>query len=114
MRAVYYQASGGPENLQPGDRPDPVPEAGQMLVRTQAAGVGIWDVKLMARDGGPAPWPRIPGCEVAGTVEVAAAVRDRRVSGAVHLEHRDRPCRSTAGGDRRRQLTLDRHDQCQL
>jgi NADPH:quinone reductase len=73
MRAVYYQASGGPENLQPGDRPDPVPEAGQMLVRTHAAGVGIWDVKLMGRDGGPAPWPRIPGCEVAGTVEVAAA-----------------------------------------
>jgi NADPH2:quinone reductase len=72
MRAVYFQASGGPENLQLGDRPDPVPQAGQMLVRTHAAGVGIWDVKLMALDGGPASWPRIPGCEVAGTVEVAA------------------------------------------
>jgi NADPH:quinone reductase len=72
MRAVYFQASGGPENLQLGDRPDPVPQAGQMLVRTHAAGVGIWDVKLMALDGAPASWPRIPGCEVAGTVEVAA------------------------------------------
>jgi NADPH:quinone reductase len=72
MRAVYFQASGGPENLQLGDRPDPGPETGQMLVRTHAAGVGIWDVKLMGRDDGPASWPRIPGCEVAGTVEVAA------------------------------------------
>ncbi len=72
MRAVYYQASGGPENLRLGERPDPVLAAGQLLVRTHAAGVGIWDVKMMARGGGQAPLPRIPGCEVAGTVEVAA------------------------------------------
>jgi NADPH:quinone reductase len=72
MRAVYYQAVGGPENLQLGERPDPVLAAGQLLVRTHAAGVGIWDVKMMARGGGQAPLPRIPGCEVAGTVEVGA------------------------------------------
>jgi NADPH:quinone reductase len=72
MRAVYYEASGGPENLQIGERPDPVPDAGQMLVRTYAAAVGIWDVKIMARRGGQASPPRIPGSEVAGTVEMAA------------------------------------------
>lgn len=72
MRAAYYEAFGGPEILQTGERPDPVPEAGQMLVRTHAAGVGIWDVGMMRGGGGPASLPRIPGCEVAGTVEVAA------------------------------------------
>jgi NADPH2:quinone reductase len=72
MRAVYYEVSGGPENLQFGERPDPVPDAGQLLVRTHAAGVGIWDVKIMARGDGPVSPPRIPGSEIAGTVEVAA------------------------------------------
>ena len=42
MRAAYYAVFGGPENLQIGERPDPVPDSGQMLVRTCAAGVGIW------------------------------------------------------------------------
>ena len=72
MRAAYYEAFGGPESLQLGDRPDPVPQAGQMLVRSRAAGVGIWDVGMMSGRGGQAPLPRIPGCEVAGTVEAAA------------------------------------------
>ncbi len=72
MRAAYYEAFGGPENLQIGERPDPVPDAGHMLVRTRAAGVGIWDVGMMHGRGGQGSLPRIPGCEVAGTVEVAA------------------------------------------
>jgi NADPH:quinone reductase len=72
MRAAYYETFGGPENLQVGERPDPVPDAGQMLVRTHAAGVGIWDVGMMRGGRGQAPLPRIPGCEVAGTVDVAA------------------------------------------
>lgn len=72
MRAAYYAVFGRPENLQIGERPDPVPDVGQMLVRTHAAGVGIWDVGMMRGAGGQASLPRIPGCEVAGTVEVAA------------------------------------------
>jgi NADPH:quinone reductase len=72
MRAAYYEAFGGPENLQIGERPDPVPDFGHMLVRTRAAGVGIWDVGMMSGGGGQGSLPRIPGCEVAGTVEVAA------------------------------------------
>ncbi len=73
MRAIYYEAPGGPGNLQLGDRPDPVPDSGQLLVRTHAAGVGIWDVKIMARGSSQSSPPRIPGSEIAGTVEVAAA-----------------------------------------
>jgi NADPH2:quinone reductase len=72
MRAAYYEAFGGPENLRVGERPQPEASPGQMLVRIAAAGVGIWDLGMMAGQVGPAPLPRIPGCEVAGTVEVAA------------------------------------------
>jgi len=57
MRAAYYEAFGGPENLQVGERPDPVPDAGQMLVRTHAAGVGIWDVGMMRGGRGQASLP---------------------------------------------------------
>ena len=72
MRAAYYEAFGGPENLQIGERPDPVPDTGHMIVRVRAAAVGIWDVGMMSGRSGQGPLPRIPGCEVAGTVEVAA------------------------------------------
>ncbi len=72
LKAVYYEASGGPEELKVGVRPNLVLDVGQMLVRSHAAGVGIWDVKIMARDAGRASPPRIPGSEIAGTVEVAA------------------------------------------
>jgi len=72
MKAIYYEAPGGPENLQLGDRRDPVSDSGQLLVRTRAAGVGIWDVKIMARNGGQSSPPRIPGSEIAGTIQVGA------------------------------------------
>jgi NADPH:quinone reductase-like Zn-dependent oxidoreductase len=72
MRAAYYEAFGSPENVQIGERPDPAPDAEHMLVRTRAAGVGIWDVAIMGGFLGQMSLPRIPGSEVAGTVEVAA------------------------------------------
>jgi NADPH:quinone reductase len=71
MRAAYYEAFGGPENVQIGERPDPVPDADHLLVRVHAAGVGIWDVGILSGAFGQA-LPSIPGCEVAGTVKVAA------------------------------------------
>jgi NADPH:quinone reductase-like Zn-dependent oxidoreductase len=72
MRAAYYEDFGGPENLQIGERPDPTPDADHLLVRTEAAGVGIWDVGIMRGGVGRVSPPRIPGFEVAGTVEVGA------------------------------------------
>jgi NADPH:quinone reductase len=72
MRAAYYKAFGGPENVLIDERPDPTPDAEHMLVRTHAAGVGIWDVSIMGGLLGEVTLPRIPGSEVAGTVEVAA------------------------------------------
>src|SRR5438067_1905346 len=41
MRAAYYEAFGGPDNLKIGERPAPVADAAHMLVRTHAAGVGV-------------------------------------------------------------------------
>jgi NADPH:quinone reductase len=72
MQAAYYEAFGGPENVRIDQRPDPVPDAEHILVRTHAAGVGIWDVAIMRGLFGEVSLPRIPGSEIAGTVEVAA------------------------------------------
>lgn len=74
MQAAYYEAFGAPQNLKIGKRPDPTPDADHMLVRTHAAAVGIWDVALMGGMPlfGELPLPRIPGAEIAGTVEVGA------------------------------------------
>ena len=61
MRAAYYEAFGGPENVLIGERPDSVPDAQHMLVRTRAAGVGIWDVGILSSTVGRAVPPTIPG-----------------------------------------------------
>jgi NADPH:quinone reductase-like Zn-dependent oxidoreductase len=53
-----------------GDRPDPTPETGQLLVRTRAAGINAADL-LQVHGGYPAPPGSpsdIPGLELAGEV----------------------------------------------
>jgi len=69
MQAAYYEESGGPDKLKVGERPDPEPGAGDVLIRNRAAGVGIWDVKLMASASANRSFPVIPGFEAAGIVE---------------------------------------------
>jgi len=71
MKAAYIEEIGGPEKLIVGERPTPEAGAGQMLVRTKAAGVGPWDWKIMGGMFGPPSMPLIPGLEVAGIVEQA-------------------------------------------
>lgn len=66
MRAVVYRE--GKAHLE--ERPDPVPAAGQVLVRVHAAGLNRADL-LQLKGGYPAPpgWPAdIPGLEYAGEV----------------------------------------------
>ncbi|MFI6996714.1 zinc-binding dehydrogenase [Nocardia sp. NPDC050175] len=70
MKAVMAQAFGGPETLTVVDLPDPKPAVGEVLITTEAIGVGGLDALI--RSGalaayGAAPG-RIPGQEVAGTV----------------------------------------------
>jgi NADPH2:quinone reductase len=70
MRAVAIERPGGPDVLQVVERPRPIPGAGELLIRVQAAGVNRPDV--LQRKGAYAPPPGVtdlPGLEVAGTVE---------------------------------------------
>jgi NADPH:quinone reductase-like Zn-dependent oxidoreductase len=68
MQAIMVSEFGGPEVLQPGEAPRPDPQAGEVLVRVVAAGVGPWDVSLR-RGGWTGSLPYIPGGEFAGYVE---------------------------------------------
>jgi putative PIG3 family NAD(P)H quinone oxidoreductase len=76
----------------PAERPDPVPGAGEVLIRVAAAGVNRPDV--LQRQGAYRPPPGasdIPGLEVAGTVEtIGPAVDGCRPGDAV--------CALVAGG----------------
>ncbi|MEU4689968.1 quinone oxidoreductase [Actinoplanes sp. NPDC023714] len=69
MKAVQYTAFGTPDVLRWQDTDDPIPDAGRVIVRLEAAGLNYADV--YRREGrftpaGPAPW--IPGMEGAGTI----------------------------------------------
>src|SRR5262245_26472656 len=70
MKAAYYETTGGPEVIRYGDLPQPVPRAGEVLVRVRVAAVNPIDTCIRA--GAVAmqlPKPYIPGCDLAGTVE---------------------------------------------
>ncbi|MDL4817865.1 quinone oxidoreductase family protein [Actinomadura opuntiae] len=67
MRAIVVAENGGPEVLKAGERPDPVPGPGEVLVDVAASGVNFIDVYY--RTGAYAqPLPYTPGVEGAGTV----------------------------------------------
>src|SRR5665647_156486 len=67
MRAVEAVAPGGPEVLTYGERPEPEPGPGQLLVRVAAAGVNFIDT--YRRSGVyPMAFPHVVGSEGAGTV----------------------------------------------
>ena len=69
MRAALAQQLSGIDSVELGELPDPVPAAGQALIRVHGAGVGPWDVGFLG-DGFPGlPLPFVPGQEVAGVVE---------------------------------------------
>ncbi len=69
MRAIEILRPGGPEVLQPCERPMPVPGPGEVLIRVHAAGVNRPDV-LQRTGNYPVPpgASDIPGLEVAGEI----------------------------------------------
>jgi NADPH2:quinone reductase len=85
MRCIEIREPGGPEVLQPAERPDPVPGEGELVIDVVAAGVNRPDV--MQRKGGYPPPPGasdIPGLEVSGTVsQVGPGVGPERIGEAV-------------------------------
>lgn len=69
MNCVEITQPGGPEVLQPGQRPLPQPADGEVLIRVIAAGINRPDV--FQRQGGYPPPPGasdLPGLEVAGEI----------------------------------------------
>jgi NADPH2:quinone reductase len=68
MRAVVYDAHGGPEVLDVRDIPDPEPAEGQVLVDVEAVGVNYRDVYEREGRGYRVEPPAIIGVEGAGTI----------------------------------------------
>ncbi|MDP1901173.1 MAG: NAD(P)H-quinone oxidoreductase [Rubrivivax sp.] len=95
MRAIEITAPGGPEVLQPCERPAPEPRQGELLIAVQASGVNRPDV-LQRKGLYPMPpgVSDLPGLEVAGTV-AAGAPQDLAAAG---LALGDAVCALVAGG----------------
>ncbi len=75
MKALRYTAPGGPDVIQLGDAPTPVPGPGQIRVQVRASALNRADI-LQRKGRYPAPpgWPAdIPGLEYAGQVEALGA-----------------------------------------
>jgi NADPH:quinone reductase-like Zn-dependent oxidoreductase len=69
MRAVVFRRHGGPDVMEVGEVPDPVPGPGEVLVRVRAAALNHIDVWV--RRGLPAlkvAFPHVPGGDVCGVV----------------------------------------------
>lgn len=70
MRQIWIPRTGPPEVLELREAPDPLPGAGQLRIRVEAAGVNFADVmgRLGAYPDLP-PLPVVPGYEVAGRID---------------------------------------------
>ena len=95
MRAIEITAPGGPEVLQPCERPTPELKAGELLIAVQASGVNRPDV-LQRKGLYPMPpgVSDLPGLEIAGTV-AGGAPADLAAAG---LKLGDAVCALVAGG----------------
>jgi NADPH:quinone reductase-like Zn-dependent oxidoreductase len=70
MKALLSDEPGGPETLRLTELPDPVPGAGELLVRVRAAAVNYPDVLIIEdKYQFRPPRPFAPGGEIAGEVE---------------------------------------------
>ena len=67
MKAAYFEAHGGPENIRVGQLPDPEPRAGEVVLSVEAAALNHLD--LWVRRGIPEleiPLPHVGGSDFAG------------------------------------------------
>jgi NADPH:quinone reductase-like Zn-dependent oxidoreductase len=98
MKAAYFMKNGGPDVMQYGDLPDPVPGAGQVLVDVHAASVNAADWKTRAGHHGPsAPVPYILGRDFSGVVvALGKAITDFKVGDEVFgvVEQRADKCQA--------------------
>jgi NADPH:quinone reductase-like Zn-dependent oxidoreductase len=74
MRALVNTRFGGPEVLEVQERPDPLPQPGQVLVRVSRAGLNFADIAARVGLYPDAPkFPTVMGYEAAGKVEAVGA-----------------------------------------
>ena len=82
MKAVLLRETGGPEQLEYGDVPDPEPADGEVVVRVRAAAINFLDVLVrQGRYPQPPPLPAIPGAEIAGEVDGRRVIALPRAGG---------------------------------
>lgn len=95
MNAVEISAYGPPDVLRLGERPDPKPGAGELLIRVRASGINRPDV-LQRTGNYPVPpgASDIPGLEVAGEIVEG----DAQAMASAGLKVGDRVCALVAGG----------------
>lgn len=74
MRAMIVRQYGPPEVFEWREVPDPQPGPGEVLIRVRTVGINFADLlqRMGVYPGTPRP-PFVPGFEVAGEVEIAAA-----------------------------------------
>lgn len=72
MKAAYLEQTGGPEVIKYGTLPDPEPKAGEYRIKVRAAALNPIDTYIRAGMVAMVlPFPFIPGCDFAGTIESA-------------------------------------------
>ncbi len=82
MRAVWLREFGGPDVLEPGDAPDPVPGPGQVLVEVAFANTTFVETQVRAGTGPfRPPLPTIPGNGVGGVISTVGPGADPGLAG---------------------------------
>jgi len=81
VRARWIDRWGG--ELLAGERDDPLPGLGEVLVQTEACGIGLTVLNCIRGDLGddPGDLPRVPGHELVGTVVARGDGVDDRLEG---------------------------------
>ncbi len=87
MKAIVFNAHGGPEVLKYTDAPDPTPRSNEVLVRVKACALNHLDLWVRRGiPGVPFPLPHIPGSDISGEiVQIGADVTTVRVGQKVVL-----------------------------
>ena len=95
MRLIQFRQPGPPGVLQCFDVPVPAPQAGEVLIKAHAIGVGIPDTLIRAGTySHMPPLPATPGTELAGVIEkVGPGVTSREPGQRVYTTARERPHR---------------------
>src|SRR2546422_9361489 len=85
MKASFFASFGGPEVLQYGELPDPVPAAGEVVVDIHAASVNAADWKMRAGQYSRSiELPHVPGGAFSGVVAaLGEGAKDFKVGDAV-------------------------------